>query len=66
MKTHSIEEMVQETQTYYCLDCGVCTGSCPVARVHPDFSPRLIVEQSLIGLEEITDREIWSCLTCAR
>jgi len=66
MKTHSLEEIIQETQTYYCLDCGVCTGSCPVARVHPAFSPRLIVEQSLIGLEEVTDQEIWSCLTCAR
>jgi heterodisulfide reductase subunit D len=66
MKSHSVEEMVQETQTYYCLDCGVCTGSCPVARVHPEFSPRLIVEKSLIGLEEISDQEIWSCLTCAR
>jgi Fe-S oxidoreductase len=66
MSAHTIEELVQETQTYYCLDCGVCTGSCPVARVQPAFSPRLIVEQSLMGLEEVSDREIWACLTCAR
>ena len=39
MKAHNVEELVQQTQTYYCLDCGVCTGSCPVARVHPEFSP---------------------------
>ena len=66
MKAHNVEDLVQQIQTYYCLDCGVCTGSCPVARVHPEFSPRLIVEKSLIGLEEVSDREIWSCLTCAR
>jgi heterodisulfide reductase subunit D len=61
-----IEQLIDQTATYYCLDCGVCTGSCPVSRVFPTFSPRLIVERSLHGLEELTDDTIWSCLTCAR
>ena len=61
-----IENLVEQTQTFYCLDCGVCTGSCPVSRVFPDFSPRLIVERSLYELEDISDDTIWSCLTCSR
>lgn len=58
--------MVDATKTYFCLDCGVCTGSCPVARVFPDFSPRQIVERSLYELEEPSDETIWNCLTCAQ
>jgi len=58
--------MVDITKTYYCLDCGVCTSSCPVARVFPDFSPRQIIERSLYELEEPSDETIWNCLTCAQ
>ncbi len=62
----ALSELVEETQTYFCLDCGVCTGSCPVARVFPDFSPRQIIERSLYELEEASDGTIWNCLTCAQ
>ena len=62
----AIAELVDVTKTYYCLDCGVCTGSCPVAKVFPDFSPRQIIERSLYELEEPSDETIWSCLTCAQ
>lgn len=61
-----IADMIDRTQTYYCLDCGVCTGSCPVARVFPDFSPRQIIERTLYDLEDLSDPTIWSCLTCAQ
>jgi heterodisulfide reductase subunit D len=62
----AIAELIEATKTYYCLDCGVCTGSCPVAKVFPDFSPRQIIERSLYDLEDPSDGTIWSCLTCAR
>lgn len=64
----NIEDAARSTQTYFCLDCGVCTGSCPVSRVLPSFSPRLIVEKALLGFGEelLKDRELWSCLTCSR
>ncbi len=64
----TIEEAVKKYQTFACLDCGVCTGSCPVSRVLPSFSPRLIVEKALLELgdELLKDRELWSCLTCSR
>lgn len=62
----AIAQLIDATKTYFCLDCGVCTGSCPVARVFNDFSPRQIIERSLYGLEEPSDSTIWSCLTCAQ
>lgn len=62
----AIAELIDITKTYFCLDCGVCTGSCPVARVFPDFSPRQIIERSLYEIEELSDDTIWSCLTCAQ
>jgi heterodisulfide reductase subunit D len=64
----NIEEAVKTYQTYACLDCGVCTGSCPVSRIQPTFSPRIIVEKALLELgdELLRDRELWSCLTCSR
>ena len=46
----NIAESVKLYKTYYCLDCGVCTGSCPVSRVLPAFSPRLIVEKALLEM----------------
>lgn len=62
----AIAELIDITKTYFCLDCGVCTGSCPVAKVFPDFSPRRIIERSLYELEDASDDTIWNCLTCAQ
>lgn len=64
----NLPEIVDQTHAYYCLDCGICTGSCPVSRVTPEFSPRLMVEKALIDEEEnpLEDINIWSCLSCGQ
>jgi heterodisulfide reductase subunit D len=64
----NLPDIVDRTQAYYCLDCGICTGSCPVSRVTPDFSPRLMVEKVLMDQEEnpLEDVNIWSCLSCGQ
>jgi len=62
----AFEREIKKTRAYLCLECGVCTGSCPVSRFNPAYSPRMVVEKALL-LEEgesIHDREMWSCLTC--
>jgi heterodisulfide reductase subunit D len=58
--------IIQRTRAYLCLDCGKCTGSCPLARVDPGYSPRRIVERVVFGEAEsvITDPRLWSCMTC--
>lgn len=55
-------------QIDYCMECGVCTGSCPVSREWPEFSPRQIIKRSLLeGPEGVARRhEIWLCLSCGR
>ena len=61
-----MKQIIQKTKAYYCVECGKCSGFCPVARVNENFSPRIIVEKALSGMKEDIegDRELWSCLTC--
>jgi heterodisulfide reductase subunit D len=61
-----MKQIIKRTKAYYCVECGKCSGSCPVARVNEGFSPRVIVERALSGMKgEIEgDRELWTCLTC--
>jgi len=58
--------VVQRTRAYLCLDCGKCTGSCPLARVDVEYSPRRIVERVVSGEVEglMADPHLWMCMTC--
>ncbi len=62
----AFSEILRQTRATYCLDCGKCTGSCPVSRVDVTYSPRSTIERVLAGHPEdlINDRHLWSCLTC--
>ena len=62
----TLEHIVQETKAFYCLECGKCSGSCPISRHNPAYSPRVMVEKALLGLENdlVHTRELFSCLTC--
>lgn len=55
-------------QIAYCMECGVCTGSCPVSVQMPSFSPRQIIKRALVDADDqvIHSPELWACLTCAR
>jgi len=60
--------IISQEQIDYCMECGVCTGSCPVSRVVPTFSPRRMIKRALMDQDEtvLRSRELWACLTCAR
>ena len=60
------QRIIQRTRAYLCLDCGKCTGSCPLARVDLEYSPRRIVERVISGEAEavMADPRLWSCMTC--
>ena len=62
----NLEDIIQETKTYYCLECGKCTSVCPVAKYNPAFSPRMLIENALLGFgnELVFNKELFSCLTC--
>ena len=47
-----------------CVQCGMCTSTCPAAR-HSDYNPREIIERVLDGDETIlADDNIWNCFYC--
>lgn len=62
----NFQPIIQRTRAYLCLDCGKCTGSCPLARVDLDYSPRRIVERTVFGeaAAVMADPHLWSCMTC--
>jgi heterodisulfide reductase subunit C len=48
-----------------CMQCGICTGSCPVSH-EMDYSPRQLVRMVFLGLrkEVLNSNTIWLCTTC--
>ncbi|MFC1914134.1 (Fe-S)-binding protein [Chloroflexota bacterium] len=62
----TLEDAVKKTNTYYCLECGKCSSICPISKYDPAFSPRVMIENALLGLEDdlTYNRELFSCLTC--
>jgi len=62
----NLEDVIQKTKTYYCLECGKCTSICPVSRYDSGFSPRMMIEHALLGFEDalVHNNKLFSCLTC--
>lgn len=61
-----LKQLIDDTGAFDCVECGKCTSVCPVARVDPEFAPRLIVVKALEGVETNIqeEKDIWSCVTC--
>ena len=50
---------------YTCMQCGMCTGSCPMIEQF-DIAPRRIIRMAQCGLEEnVTQyKTFWTCASC--
>lgn len=61
-----MKKLIDDTGAFDCVECGKCTSVCPVARVDPNFAPRLIVVKALEGVETnlAQEKDMWSCITC--
>jgi Fe-S oxidoreductase len=61
-----LQKAFKETKAYYCLECGKCTGNCPITEFKPGYSPRLMVKRVALDFEDdvVNDPDIWECLTC--
>jgi heterodisulfide reductase subunit C len=48
-----------------CIQCGMCTGSCPVAN-EMEYSPREIIALIRAGMrdEVLSSNSMWHCLSC--
>lgn len=55
-------------QIDYCMECGVCTGSCPISYDRPGFSPRQMIKKTLVEPDGdiLESSDIWACLSCSR
>jgi Fe-S oxidoreductase/coenzyme F420-reducing hydrogenase delta subunit len=63
----SLQRAVLATGAFTCLDCGKCTGICPIAYRRDGYSPRRTVAQALDGARErpALAQSIWACRTCS-
>jgi len=50
---------------YACIQCGVCSGSCPVAN-EMEYPPRKIIALIRAGMrdEVLSSSSMWHCLSC--
>jgi Fe-S oxidoreductase len=60
------QELAQKHKLLECIQCGMCTGSCPVARKANLNIRRYMREVSASGKVTIhPQNELWSCTTCS-
>lgn len=59
------QELIQKYNLLECIQCGVCTGSCPVSRKDLNIR-RKLREITLFGRLIIpAENKLWSCTTCS-
>ena len=60
-------KLLTQKQIDYCMECGLCTGSCPISRELSTFSPRQMIKRAVLDPDGglVNSREIWACLSCA-
>lgn len=62
----SLKEAIKKSKAYLCLECGKCTGVCPVSKFNRGYSPRVLLNKALRGSDNnlLKDKNVWTCLTC--
>jgi len=62
----NVQELVQKHKLLECIQCGMCTGSCPVARKASLNVRKYMREVSALGQLTIhSQNELWSCTNCS-
>jgi len=63
---NSISEVIRDSKAYLCMECGKCTGMCPISRFNHSYSPRVLVNKAIRtgDFDLLKDKNIWNCLTC--
>lgn len=49
---------------FVCIDCGRCSGVCPVARTGLGFSPRRLMQKAATEGAQLKTRVLYACLGC--
>ncbi len=66
MEGMNAQELAQKHKLLECIQCGTCTGSCPVAKKANLNIRRYMREVATLGrLTQHPQSELWSCTTCS-
>jgi Fe-S oxidoreductase len=62
----SAQEFIDEFKLLECIQCGVCTGSCPVS-IKSGLNIRMLMREIMFSREVGIPKEevLWSCTTCS-
>jgi heterodisulfide reductase subunit C len=60
-----VAKMPDGKALYNCIQCGTCSGTCPLA-IYMDYSPRRIIAMTRAGFknEVLSSFTIWLCASC--
>lgn len=62
---HEVANTPRGEGILWCIQCGRCAGSCPVARLTSAYNPRRFMEMIILGLRwEAMYDLAWHCLSC--
>lgn len=63
-----LDDLLDFEKLKYCNGCGICTGSCPVAKMLPDYyNPRILLHNLPLGDDKILKSpQLWLCAWCYR
>ena len=61
-----MNDIIDGTGAFDCVECGKCTTVCPVAKYNTEFAPRTIVLKAMEGVVEnvSSNKDVWTCITC--
>jgi len=63
-----MEKLLDPEKLKHCFECGICTASCPIARLIPKhYNPRMFLQTIVHDLDRaVTEVEPWLCAWCNR
>ena len=63
-----LEDLLDFEKLKYCNGCGICTGSCPIAKILPEYyNPRILLHSLPLGDDKVLKSpQLWLCAWCYR
>jgi NADPH-dependent glutamate synthase beta subunit-like oxidoreductase len=63
-----LEQLLDVEKLKYCYECGICTGSCPMAEMlGSQYNPRSLLQNILLDPDNtLSSDELWLCAWCYR
>ena len=64
----ALDSILDFEKLKYCFECGICTASCPVAELLPEYyNPRILLHSLPLGDDKLLkSAELWLCAWCYR